>query len=171
MTTTGSLINIDVADIRKAEAFYCEVFGLHVVRRFGADGLELSGLGVPCFLLQKAEGSVAFPNGTGTRNYSRHWTPVHLDITVTDIEAMQQRALAAGARAESDIRTAPYGRIALMADPFGHGFCLIEQWFAATLLRSRGGQGEQLRFRVSEYRRWIPSFLPPSFSRFCRRFS
>lgn len=126
MMTTGSLINIDVADIKKAEAFYCGVFGLRVTRRFGSDGLELSGLGVPCFLLQKAEGSTAFPNGSATRNYSRHWTPVHLDITVTDIEAMQQRALAAGARAESDIRTAPYGKIALMADPFGHGFCLIE---------------------------------------------
>jgi predicted enzyme related to lactoylglutathione lyase len=126
MMTTGSLINIDVSDIKKAEAFYCGVFGLRVTRRFGGDGLELSGLGVPCFLLQKAEGSAAFPNGRDTRNYSRHWTPVHLDITVTDIEVMQQRALAAGARAESDIRTVPYGKIALMADPFGHGFCLIE---------------------------------------------
>jgi predicted enzyme related to lactoylglutathione lyase len=126
MMTTGSLINIDVPDIKKAEAFYCGVFGLQVVRRFGGDGLELSGLGVPFFLLQKAEGSPAFPNGTDTRNYGRHWTPVHLDITVAGIEAMHQKALAAGARAESDIRTAPYGRIALMADPFGHGFCLIE---------------------------------------------
>jgi predicted enzyme related to lactoylglutathione lyase len=126
MLTTGSLINIDVRDIQKAEEFYCGVFGLRVVRRFGSDGVELSGLGVPCFLLQKAEGSGAVPNGTGQRIYSRHWTPVHLDITVTDIEAMQKRALAAGAQAESDIRTVPYGKIALMADPFGHGFCLIE---------------------------------------------
>jgi predicted enzyme related to lactoylglutathione lyase len=126
MMTTGSLINIDVQDIRKAEAFYCGVFGLRVVRRFGSDGVELSGLGVPCFLLQKAEGTVAFPNGASTRQYSRHWTPVHLDITVTHIESMQQKALAAGALAESDIRTVPYGKITLMADPFGHGFCLIE---------------------------------------------
>lgn len=126
MATTGSLINIDVQDIKKAEAFYCGVFGLQVVRRFGSDGVELSGLGVPCFLLQKAAGSPAFPNGSSTRHYSRHWTPVHLDITVTDIESMHERALAAGAQAESDIRTAPYGKIVLMADPFGHGFCLIE---------------------------------------------
>lgn len=126
MMTTGSLINIDVPDIKKAEAFYCGVFGLQVTRRFGSDGVELSGLGVPCFLLQKAEGSTAFPNARDTRDYSRHWTPVHLDITVNDIEAMQIRALAAGARAESDIRIAPYGKIVLMADPFGHGFCLIE---------------------------------------------
>lgn len=126
MLTTGSLINIDVQDIKKAEDFYCGVFGLQVVRRFGSDGLELSGLGVPCFLLQKKEGSQAFPGGSSSRNYSRHWTPVHLDITVSDIEVMVQRARDGGAHVESDIRTVPYGKIAMMADPFGHGFCLIE---------------------------------------------
>jgi predicted enzyme related to lactoylglutathione lyase len=123
---TGSLINIDVQDIRKAEAFYCAVFGLQIVRRLGPTAIELSGLGVPCFLLQKAEGTAAFPEDRHMRNYSRHWTPVHLDITVTAIETVYERALAAGARAESEIRLAPYGKIAVMADPFGHGFCLIE---------------------------------------------
>jgi hypothetical protein len=37
-----------------------------------------------------------------------------------------ERAQAAGARLEGDIRTHEWGRIAVMADPFGHGFCLIE---------------------------------------------
>lgn len=124
--TTGSLINIDVQDIKKAEAFYCEVFGLKVVRRFGSEGVELSGLGVPCFLLQKAEGTDAFRGGVHKRNYSRHWTPVHLDITVMDIQATYERAVTAGAKGESEIRTAPYGKIVVMSDPFGHGFCLIE---------------------------------------------
>jgi predicted enzyme related to lactoylglutathione lyase len=126
MMTTGSLINIDVQDIKKAETFYCGVFDLKVVRRLGAECVELSGLGVPCFLLQKAEGTQAFRGGSHQRNYSRHWTPVHLDITVLDIQAMCERALAAGAKAETEIRTTPYGKIVVMADPFGHGFCLIE---------------------------------------------
>jgi predicted enzyme related to lactoylglutathione lyase len=123
---TGSLINIDVPDIRKAEAFYCGVFGLQLLRRLGPSAVELSGLGVPCFLLQKTEGTAAFREGHHKRNYNRHWTPVHLDITVSDIHSVYERALAAGARAESEIRLAPYGMIAVMADPFGHGFCLIE---------------------------------------------
>ena len=36
------------------------------------------------------------------------------------------RALKAGAILEHDIRPAPYGKIAILADPFGHGLCLIE---------------------------------------------
>ncbi len=123
---TGSLINIDVQDLAKAEAFYCGVFDLEVVRRFGSDGVELTGLGVPLFLLQKAEGSPAFPGGQRKRDYSRHWTPIHLDITVTNIESIHQRAVDAGAKAEAEIKTVPYGKIVLMSDPFGHGFCLIE---------------------------------------------
>jgi lactoylglutathione lyase len=36
------------------------------------------------------------------------------------------RAIAAGARAEAAIAEAPWGKLATLADPFGHGFCLIE---------------------------------------------
>ena len=36
------------------------------------------------------------------------------------------RAVAAGATVEQEPRTAAYGRIAVLADPFGHGICLIE---------------------------------------------
>ncbi|WP_220806191.1 VOC family protein [Noviherbaspirillum aridicola] len=35
-------------------------------------------------------------------------------------------ALAAGARSEQEISTHAWGRLAPMADPFGHGFCLIQ---------------------------------------------
>jgi hypothetical protein len=55
---------------------------------------------------------------------------------------------------------------AIMDEPYEN----YEQWFAATLLRSRGGQGERLRFRASEYRRWILPSLLPSSSRFYRCF-
>jgi predicted enzyme related to lactoylglutathione lyase len=123
---TGSLINIDVPDIKKAEAFYCGVFDLKIVRRLDPTAVELSGLGVPCFLLQKTAGTEAFRGDSCKRNYSRHWTPIHLDITVTNIQKVYDRAVAAGAKAESEIREAPYGKIAVMSDPFGHGFCLIE---------------------------------------------
>jgi Glyoxalase-like domain len=56
----------------------------------------------------------------------RIWTPVHLDFVVEEIESAVQGALAAGAQLEAAISTAKWGKLALMADPFGHGFCFIE---------------------------------------------
>ena len=44
---------------------------------------------------------------------------------VDDVDAAVTRAVAAGAVLEARARDAPYGRIAMLADPFGHGFCLL----------------------------------------------
>jgi predicted enzyme related to lactoylglutathione lyase len=60
------------------------------------------------------------------RDYARHWTPVHLDFVVDDIDSAVTRAREAGARLEGEIRVGAWGKIAGMADPFGNGFCLIE---------------------------------------------
>ena len=51
---------------------------------------------------------------------------MHLDFVVSDVAAAVRRAEAAGAWLEGEIRTHEWGRIAVLADPFGHGFCLIE---------------------------------------------
>jgi predicted enzyme related to lactoylglutathione lyase len=118
------LINIDVPDLERAIAFYTRAFGLGVKRRFGDQAVELSGWPVPAFLLQKAAGSLGA--GEHRRSYDRHWTPVHLDIVVDEIEAALSRAVAAGAVLEREVRTAAWGKIAGLADPFGHGLCLIE---------------------------------------------
>ena len=42
------------------------------------------------------------------------------------VEMLGGPALAAGSRLEATISTAKWGKLALMADPFGHGFCFIE---------------------------------------------
>jgi predicted enzyme related to lactoylglutathione lyase len=118
------LINIDVPDLERAIAFYIEAFGLTINRRFGSDGVELAGWPSPVFLLQKDTGSIGA--GESRRSYERHWTPVHLDIVVDDIDVALAKALQAGAVVESEIKTAKWGKLALMADPFGHGLCLIE---------------------------------------------
>ena len=120
------LANIDVDDLARAEAFYVRALGLDVGRRFGEDGVELIGASSPIYLLRKAAGSAAGDATTQTRDYRRHWTPVHLDFVVADLQAALARAREAGAILEGDIRTAAWGRIATLADPFGHGFCLIE---------------------------------------------
>jgi len=118
------LVNIDVPDVAAAERFYTQAFGLTPGRRFGADGVELEGLPVRLYLLRKAAGTVGA--GDDLRRYGRHWSPVHLDVVTDDVEAALARALAAGAVAESEIRDADWGRIVMLADPFGHGFCLLQ---------------------------------------------
>jgi len=120
------LANIDVDDLARAEAFYVRALGLDVGRRFGEDGVELIGASSPIYLLRKAAGSAAGDATTQARDYRRHWTPVHLDFVVADLQAALARARDAGAILEGEVRTAAWGRIATLGDPFGHGFCLIE---------------------------------------------
>lgn len=119
------LVNIDVDDLAAGERFYVAAFGLRAGRRF--DGaLELLGFEAPLYLLEKNAGSRATPAAGALRDYRRHWTPLHLDIVVDDLDAALARALAAGAVQEQAVATRAWGRLALMADPFGHGFCLLQ---------------------------------------------
>src|SRR5688572_4992999 len=120
------LVNVDVDDLDKAIAFYCAAFGLTVGRRFGAGAVELLGSSAPIYLLVKAPGTAAWPGGEQRRDYDRHWTPVHLDFVVDDVSAAVERATTAGARLEAPVKNAGWGDLALMSDPLGHGFCLIE---------------------------------------------
>ena len=122
----GLMVNIDVDDLEKGVAFYQAAFGLTVGRRFGGDMVELLGLPAPIYLLRKAAGSAASPASGRKRDYARHWTPVHIDIVVEDISSAVTRAERAGALLEAPVACANWGNMALMADPFGHGFCLIE---------------------------------------------
>ena len=119
------LVNIDVDDLEKGTRFYCDGLGLKVGRRF--DGwIELVGSSSPLYLLPKPAGSAISPANDQKRDYARHWTPVHLDFVVPDIGEALRRALAAGATLERDVTNHAYGKLALLADPFGNGFCLIE---------------------------------------------
>ena len=120
------IVNIDVDDLEGAEQFYRAAFGLRVGRRFGRSAVELLGASTPLYLLEKADGSAAAAAAADERRYTRHWTPVHLDFVVGDIEAAIEKAVRAGARAEQPVSTHPWGKLAVMADPFGHGFCFIE---------------------------------------------
>ena len=118
------LLNIDVPDVETAEHFYTTAFDLKVGRRFGTDFVELVGWPATVYLLAKRAGTAGA--GGDLRRYERHWTPVHADIVVDDVDAAVERAVAAGAKLEVPAKDAPYGRIAMLADPFGHGFCLLQ---------------------------------------------
>ena len=122
--STRLLVNIDVDDLDRAISFYAGMLGLRVGRRFGTGGVELLGGDAPIYLLAKAEGSEGAP-GAG-RTYRRHWTPIHLDFVVDDLNAAVAQAVAAGAVLEAPAVQHDWGSIAMFADPFGQGFCLIE---------------------------------------------
>jgi predicted enzyme related to lactoylglutathione lyase len=124
--TASVLINIDVDDLERAVAFYTAAFALQVGRRFGAAGVELTGGTAPIYLLEKRDGSPATPATGEARRYARHWTPIHLDFVVDDLDRAIAAARAAGASLEKAPATQAWGRIAQIADPFGHGLCLIQ---------------------------------------------
>lgn len=117
---------IDVDDLERAIAFYGAALELRVRRRLGGEWAELEGAACPIDLLAKPAGSRASPRAGAVRDYARHWTPVHVDVAVPDLDAALRRALAAGATLEQEVHDRPWGRMANLADPFGHGFCLLE---------------------------------------------
>ena len=120
------IVNVDVDDLEKAVRFYTGALGLRMGRRFGGAGIELVGAEAPICLLVAAPGTAPFRGAQAARDYQRHWTPVHLDFAVDDIEAAVARAVAAGARLEVPVERHGYGRMAILADPFGHGLCLLQ---------------------------------------------
>jgi predicted enzyme related to lactoylglutathione lyase len=120
------LVNLDVDDLEKGIRFYSSAFGLSVGRRFGSFGAEMLGSSAPIYLLAKSKGTAAAETTTQRRTYERHWTPVHLDFVVADIDLAVEKAVAAGARLEEPKTTHKWGKLALMADPFGHGFCFVQ---------------------------------------------
>lgn len=141
------LVNIDVDDLDRAMRFYVDGIGLTVGRRLGDEIVELIGDdGVAVYLLVKEAGTVAVPKEAAAereakgvvaereeaeqgaklvRDYGRHWTPVHLDFAVEELEAAVARAVAAGAKLEREIEHHAWGSIAGLSDPFGHGVCLL----------------------------------------------
>jgi lactoylglutathione lyase len=120
------LVNIDVPELGAAVDFYCAAFGLHIGRRLGSEAVELLGGSSPIYLLCKREGSSPSSATRQLRDYGRHWSPVHLDIVVPELDAAVARAIQAGAKPEGQPEAAAWGRIAMFSDPFGHGFCLVQ---------------------------------------------
>lgn len=112
------LVNVDVPDLASAVSFYTEGLGLQIGRRLEEGFVELLGAQTPIYLLLCPPDSL--------RHYSRHWCPVHLDFVVEDVQAAVARAVAAGAVVEREPRLEPYGWLAVLADPFGHGLCFIQ---------------------------------------------
>jgi predicted enzyme related to lactoylglutathione lyase len=119
------LFNIDVPELEPAIGFYEAAVGATLTRRLDDDTAELAYGSSLLYLLRKPPGSTATPAGN-LRSLGRHWTPVHVDFVVDDIDAAVARALAAGAKRESECIEWRGSRCVTFSDPFGHGFCVIE---------------------------------------------
>jgi catechol 2,3-dioxygenase-like lactoylglutathione lyase family enzyme len=120
-------ISIDVPNLPDAIRFYTAAFGFEKVFEPVPGVVVMRAGGIGICLLEKHEGSIPAVGSDDRRRYGRHWTPVHMDVHVQDLQAALARALGAGARQERLIEDAEHGSVVFCSDPFGHGFCLIEE--------------------------------------------
>lgn len=124
-------VSIDVPSLEDGVAFYNRAFGF-LKKSAPVPGVAvLEAGGFEICLLEKRSGTRPAIGTRGRRRYTRHWTPVHLDIHVDDLAVTLERAVAAGAKVEQRFDNAQHGSVAFCSDPFGHGFCLIERTRAA----------------------------------------
>ncbi|HDZ48201.1 hypothetical protein LCGC14_0026650 [marine sediment metagenome] len=120
------IVNIDVEAIEEAISFYESGLGLRLIRRlFDGAVAEMGGGPASIYLIEHPDASAAVPGTSLQRDYQRHWTPIHLDFIVEDVDAAVKQAVSAGAAQEAEIKTFVWGKLATMSDPFGNGFCLL----------------------------------------------
>src|SRR6478609_10805140 len=118
-------VSIDVPNLAEGIAFYCAAFGFSKKSEPVPGVAVLHGLEIELCLLEKPAGSKPSPNTDDVRRFERHWTPVHLDFHVDDLQVALQRVEALGARREQVFENPEHGSAAFCSDPFGHGFCLL----------------------------------------------
>ena len=120
------IINIDVPDLARGIDFYTRALGLTHTRTLDDDTAELKGASSTIYLLLKPAGTAAVKTPLVSRDFARHWTPVHFDLIVDDVDAAAARAIAAGAKSETGHVDWRGSRCLSFGDPFGHGFCFIQ---------------------------------------------
>lgn len=125
-TAMRTIVNIDVPELAPAIRFYAAAFGLNLNRIIDDDVAELTGASSVIYLLQNPEDSGPVGTLPVKRQYTRHWTPVHMDFVVANVIEAAKRAIAAGAIQESECIVWRGSKCITFSDPFGHGFCLIE---------------------------------------------
>lgn len=119
-------VSVDVPSIEQGLLFYGKAFGFKKISE-PYPGVAILRTGdTQLLLLEKGAGTCPCPVPGTARHYERHWTPVHIDFLVDDFKAALATAIAAGARQEQLHARPGYPSVAFCSDPFGHGFCIIE---------------------------------------------
>lgn len=119
-------VSIDVSNLRQAEKFYVEALGCKKLRDQGGGMVVLATKNCDIYLQEKETGSKPIDSNDITRSYQRHWTPVHLDFLAENVDEVVQKVLKLGGQHEGG-ESGDWGAIAHCADPFGNGFCVINE--------------------------------------------
>ena len=119
MSTKLYRIILQVSDIQRAERFYRQVLGQPGKRVSpGRHYFDCGGTILACF----------DPMADGD-NFAAQPNPDHVYIAVSDLEAIFQRATAAGCSyLDQQIETQPWGERCFYArDPFGNPLCFVDE--------------------------------------------
>ena len=129
---------IVVSDARRALNWYAEVFGAQrrgepYVNADGTIGHAEVGIGDAVLMLSEASSlwpdvPVRAPESPATFSHSLH-------LQVEDVDATTERARRSGASVEREPGDQPYGRAAVIVDPFDHRWILLRPPASATRLR------------------------------------
>jgi len=119
-------VSVDVPNRQQAATFYIDALGCEKLRDQEPNMTVLSAGNADIYLLEKGAGTNPVSGGDSVRSYQRHWTPVHLDFGVDDVDAAVAKILSAGGFHEGGEK-GDWGAIAHCADPFGNGFCVIRE--------------------------------------------
>ena len=118
-------VTIDVPQLEEGLKFYRDALGLAEVARPIATYVILKCGNGQIGLIEKPAGTKPAKGSADLRRYERHWTPVHIDFHVDDLESVLASVLKAGATCEQKFGGGEHPPIAFCSDPFGHGFCII----------------------------------------------
>ena len=119
-------VSIDVPNLKDAEAFYTNALGCKKIREQGNTMVVLSAGNCDIYLQEKVTGSKPVINSQIVRTYERHWTPIHLDFITKNIDSVVEKVIENGGCYEGG-ESGEWGSIANCADPFGNGFCVINE--------------------------------------------
>ncbi|HRF64195.1 MAG TPA: VOC family protein [Candidatus Competibacter sp.] len=119
-------VSIDVSNLKQAETFYIEALGCKKLRDQGEGMSVISTENCDIYLQEKEAGTKPIPSDAVERNYGRHWTPVHLDFLTENVDEAVKKIIQLGGQHEGG-ESGDWGSIAYCADPFGNGFCVINE--------------------------------------------
>ncbi len=119
-------VSIDVSNLKQAETFYVEALGCKKKRNQGSMVVLATG-NCDIYLQEKEEGSNPLLNeDRAICDYKRHWTPVHLDFLAKNVDEIIKKVVELGGKHEGG-DSGDWGSIAYCSDPFGNGFCVINE--------------------------------------------
>lgn len=119
-------VSIDVPSLIDAEAFYVGALGCKKVRDQGPNMVVLAVENSDIYLQEKESDTKPLTSSEIVRDYQRHWTPIHLDFLCDNVDELVARILKLGGSHEGG-ESGDWGSIAYCADPFGNGFCIINE--------------------------------------------